>query len=182
MKAQEDQNQINVEILESLIHIFQKVKRGSNTSLNRKGRNNTRSIVRSHTLNKSLTSRRESWGHYRRRLMLKSPSPRSCDSHTVRSGERHSPKTSQRTQISKGILHGEFWKARPPPFDGVDVTGPTTKAWLFGMERYFKIHDYAKNEKVRIVVFYLSGRALIWWEHLVQVKGIVERKIDWGQS
>lgn len=70
------------------------------------------------------------------------------------------------------MTHGEFKKARLPTFDGMDVTGLAAEAWLLGMERYFKIHDYSENEKAWIVIFNLSGRALIWWEHLVQFKGI----------
>lgn len=41
--------------------------------------------------------------------------------------------------------------------------------------------DYSKNEKAWITIFNLSDRALIWWEHLVQVKGVNERRLDWGQ-
>ena len=55
------------------------------------------------------------------------------------------------------------------------------EAWLIEMERYFKTHDYVENEKARIAIFNLNGRALIWWEQLVEVKGIIEIKIDWSQ-
>lgn len=77
--------------------------------------------------------------------------------------------------------HREFKNAKPPTFDRMDVTGLVEKVWLLGMERYFKMHDYSKNEKAQISIFNLSGRALIWWEYLVQVKGVNERRLDWGQ-
>lgn len=47
------------------------------------------------------------------------------------------------------------------------------------MEIYFQIHDYNRNEKARISIFNVNGRALIWWEHLRKVKKIRERKINW---
>ena len=49
------------------------------------------------------------------------------------------------------------------------------------MEWYLKIHDYTENVKFRISIFNISGIALIWWKHLVQVKGIVERRVDWSR-
>ena len=52
------------------------------------------------------------------------------------------------------------------------------EVWLFGMERYFKILYYIRNEKAQIALFSLSGRALLWWEHLMLVKVIYERRID----
>lgn len=47
------------------------------------------------------------------------------------------------------------------------------------MERYFKIQDYTKNEKARITIFNLHGRTLICFDHLVEIKGIDERRIEW---
>lgn len=61
-------------------------------------------------------------------------------------------------------------------FDGTYTIGFKVETWILGMKRYFKIHDY-----VRITIFNLNGRALIWWENLIKVKGINERKIDWEQ-
>lgn len=68
---------------------------------------------------------------------------------------------SKRRRVYKGTPQGEFRNAKPPIFDGTDVARPTTKAWLLGMERYFKIHDYTENEKAKIAIFNLNGRALI---------------------
>lgn len=109
------------------------------------------------------------------------PSANSCDSYTLRSGDRHSLKVSKRRGTSKGISHEKLKKSRPPIFDGTDVAGPIVEAWLLGMERYFKIQDYIENEKAWITIFNLHGRSLIWWEHLVQVFGIEKWRIDWSQ-
>lgn len=49
------------------------------------------------------------------------------------------------------------------------------------MKIYFKIHDYFEKEKDRITIFSLNGRALIWWEHLLEVKKIKVRKIYWDK-
>lgn len=73
------------------------------------------------------------------------------------------------------IPQGEFRKARLPTFDGTDKVGQEAEAWLLGMERYFKIQEYSKKEKARITIFSLNGRALIWWEHLLEVKGIKDK-------
>ena len=47
------------------------------------------------------------------------------------------------------------------------------------MKKYFRIHDYLGNEKAKLSIYNLNGRASIWWEHLMQVKGIKERRITW---
>ena len=45
------------------------------------------------------------------------------------------------------------------------------------MKKHFKIRDYSKNEKDRIAIFNLNGKASIWWEHLSQMKGSNEKRI-----
>lgn len=47
------------------------------------------------------------------------------------------------------------------------------------MEQYFKIHNYFEKEKAQISIFSLNGRDLIWWENLLEVKEIQERKVTW---
>lgn len=42
----------------------------------------------------------------------------------------------------------------------------------------FKIHNYTKNGKDRISTCNLQGQALIWWEHLIAVRKVRERKMD----
>ena len=52
------------------------------------------------------------------------------------------------------------------------------EAWLFGMDKYFRIHDYSRNEKAIILIYNLNGRASIRWEHLMQVNVVKERRIS----
>ena len=75
--------------------------------------------------------------------------------------------------------YGEFKRAKPPTFDGEIKTGQEVEAWLLGIKNYFWMHEYTENEKAKIAIFNLNGRAAIWWEHLRQVKGLSERKIEW---
>ena len=49
------------------------------------------------------------------------------------------------------------------------------------MNKYFRIHVYSRNEKDRNTIYNLNGRASIWCEKLMQVKGIKERRIVWEQ-
>ena len=50
------------------------------------------------------------------------------------------------------------------------------------MKKYFQIHDFSRNERDRINIYNLNGRASIWWENLMQSKGIKERWVRWDQS
>ena len=47
------------------------------------------------------------------------------------------------------------------------------------MNKYFGIHDYPRNEKDRIFIYNLNGRASIQSKDLMQVKGIKEIRIRW---
>lgn len=46
-----------------------------------------------------------------------------------------------------------------PTFDGANVTRPAIDAWIFGMERHFKIHASTKTEMIEFSY-------LIWWEDI----------------
>ena len=107
-----------------------------------------------------------------RKTLSKSPSTNTSDSHTSRSSKKYIHEMPRRRRDSKGIPQGEFSKARLPTIAGTYKGGPKVEAWLLGMERYFKIHEHIENEKAKISIFNLNGRALIWWEHLIEVKGI----------
>ena len=61
------------------------------------------------------------------------------------------------------------------------VTSQEAEAWILGMKKYFQIHDYSRNERDRINIYNLNGRASIWWENLMQVKGVKERLVRWDQ-
>ena len=50
---------------------------------------------------------------------------------------------------------------------------------VLGMKKYFQVQDYLGNMKARVSIFNMNGRASIWWEHLMKVKNINDRKIVW---
>jgi hypothetical protein len=75
----------------------------------------------------------------------------------------------------------EFKKSKPPTFDGEIKKGEEAKAWILGMKKYFRVHNYSKNLKSRIAIFNLNGKASIWWEDLRNVKGICEKDLSWGK-
>ena len=52
-------------------------------------------------------------------------------------------------------------------------------AWLLGLKKYFRFHDYFENLKAQITIFNLNGKASIWWEDLRNVKGIHEKNLSW---
>jgi hypothetical protein len=49
------------------------------------------------------------------------------------------------------------------------------------LKKYFRVHDYSENLKVRITIFILNGKTSIWWEDLKNVKGIHEKEFLWKQ-
>lgn len=51
------------------------------------------------------------------------------------------------------------------------------EAWLLGMNKFYKLHDYLANMKVRITIFSLKGKANIWWEDVNNVRGIHEEEL-----
>ena len=59
----------------------------------------------------------------------------------------------------KGYFLDEFKKEKPPTFDGELKKLEDAEAWLFGMKKFFELHDYKENMKVRIVIFSLKGKA-----------------------
>jgi hypothetical protein len=73
----------------------------------------------------------------------------------------------------------EFKKAKPPSFDGEIKKGEEAEAWLLGLKKYFKVHDFSENLKARVATFNLNGKASIWWEDLTNVKGIHEEDLSW---
>jgi hypothetical protein len=73
----------------------------------------------------------------------------------------------------------EFKKAKPPSFDGEIKRGEEAEAWLLGLKKYFRVHDFSKNLKARVATFNLNGKASIWWEDLKNVKGIHEEDLSW---
>lgn len=48
-----------------------------------------------------------------------------------------------------------------PTLDEADKMVQEVEAWILGMERYFKNHDYLEREKDHITIFSLNSRLLI---------------------
>ena len=46
------------------------------------------------------------------------------------------------------------------------------EAWLLGMNKFFRFHDYLENMKAKIVTFSLKGKEIIWWEDVKNVRDI----------
>lgn len=73
----------------------------------------------------------------------------------------------------------EFKKVKPPSFDGEMKKSQDGEAWLLGMKKFFRLHDYSENMKEKIVTFSVKGKADIWWEHVNNVKDIHEDDLTW---
>lgn len=46
----------------------------------------------------------------------------------------------------------------PPTFDGYLKKPKDAKAWLLGMNKFFKLHEYTENMKARIDIFSPKGK------------------------
>lgn len=111
-------------------------------------------------------------------------SPDTSSSRSRRSGNssnssEHLQRRSKKRRLHKGNSYDEFRKIKFPTFDGEVKTRQEAESWLLGMKKHFWIRDYSENEKARIAIFNLNGRASIWWEHLSQMKGINEKRLIW---
>ena len=49
------------------------------------------------------------------------------------------------------------------------------------MIKYFQVQGYSRNMKAKVAIFNMNGITSIWWDHLMQVKNINDRKIRWKQ-
>jgi len=48
------------------------------------------------------------------------------------------------------------------------------KAWLFGIKKLFRLHDYSESMEAKITTLSLKGKEYIWWEDVKNVRGIRE--------
>lgn len=51
------------------------------------------------------------------------------------------------------------------------------EAWLHGMRKFYRLHDYSKNMKAKIATFSLKGKENIWWVDVKHAIGIKEEKL-----
>ena len=139
IKAQEEQNQLNTAMLQSLTDIQRHMNFG-HQEINPEGsRSNTRRIK---------------WS-----------SSGSSDSEESIGGSSSSSHRIKRKRHCKKNSYGEFQKAKPPTFDGEVKNGQEAEAWLLGMRKYLQVQDYSGNMKARVSIFNLTRRESIWWEH-----------------
>ena len=52
----------------------------------------------------------------------------------------------------------EFKKAKYPTFYGKVKKAEDVEAWLLGVKKDFRVHDYFENMKARISIFSLKGK------------------------
>ena len=85
----------------------------------------------------------------------------------------------KKQKTSKSHKFEEFKKAKPPSFDGEIKKGEEAEAWLLGLKKYFRVHDFSENLKAQVATFNLNGKASIWWEDLKNMKGVREEDLSW---
>ena len=57
--------------------------------------------------------------------------------------------------------------------------GASTKAWLFGIKKYFQIYNYFDELKKKMAIYHLTRKEDIWWQDIKKIKGIKERYLTW---
>jgi hypothetical protein len=90
----------------------------------------------------------------------------------------YSRRKQKKKKTSKGHKFEEFRKAKPPSFDDEINKGEEAEAWLLGLKKYFRVHDFLENLKARVATFNLNGKASLWWEDLKNVKGVREEDLS----
>jgi hypothetical protein len=93
----------------------------------------------------------------------------------------YSQRKQKKKKTSKSHKFEEFRKAKPPSFDGEIKKGEEVEAWLLGLKKYFRVHDFSENLKARVATFNLNGKASIWREDLKNMKGVREEDLSWKQ-
>jgi hypothetical protein len=91
----------------------------------------------------------------------------------------YSRRKQKKQKTSKSHKFEEFMKAKPPSFDGEIKKGEEAEAWLLGLKKYFRVHDFSENLKARVATFNLNRKASIWWEDLKNMKGVREEDLSW---
>ena len=153
IKAQKEQHQLNVAMLQSLTDLQRKIDSGKYMVKPEGSKSSTRR--RRRTASRLFDSEEASGDS----------SSSSCKGKT----KRHHRDRSR----------DEFKKAKPPTFDGEGETGKEAESWILGIKKYFQVQDYSENMKPKVSIFSLNGRESIWWEHFKQVTRISERRLKW---
>jgi hypothetical protein len=114
-----------------------------------------------------------------------------------RSSKNYGPETEKEDNSSEGTpstkdkikpdkkrkhvdhIEGEFKKIKHTTFDGESRIGEEAEAWLLDIKKYFQIYNYSNNMKVRMSIYNLKGKAIIWWQDLKLAKGLKEKQMEW---
>jgi hypothetical protein len=68
----------------------------------------------------------------------------------------YSHRKQKKKKTSKSQKFEEFRKAKPPSFDGEIKKGEEAEAWLLGLKKYFRVHDFSENLKALVATFNLN--------------------------
>jgi hypothetical protein len=163
MKEQEKQTEINAVLLQSLSDLQRKMQHESE--------------MQKHGHISGHTERRTSRKVHPR---VKGPVPDDSSEKEVGDSEgsssnrngSYSRRKQKKQKTSKGHKFEEFRKAKPPSFNGEIKKGEEAEAWLLGLKKYFRFHDFSENLKARVATLNLNGKASIWWEDIKNMKGV----------
>jgi hypothetical protein len=70
-------------------------------------------------------------------------------------------------------------KIKPLTFDGEHKKDEDAETWLYGMRKYFQLHNYSSHSEGIIFIYQLKGKTSMWWDQLVKVQHIKEKSITW---
>jgi hypothetical protein len=73
----------------------------------------------------------------------------------------YSQRKQKKQKNYKSHKFEEFKKEKPPSFNGQIKKGEEAEAWLLGLKKYFRVHDFSENLKARVATFNLNGKASI---------------------
>jgi hypothetical protein len=155
IKQQEKQKEINVVLLQSLSNIQRQLKHEPATSHVDQRHEKRKQIpheIQKHDPISDHTRRSTSKktqpvdrGHSSAESSRKEAS-NSEGSSSSRSSS-HSQRKGNKRKSSKNHDTEDFKKSKPPSFDGDIKKGEEAEAWLLGLNKYFRFHDYSENLK-----------------------------------
>jgi hypothetical protein len=157
MRAKEQRDDFNMNLLESLNRIENKLDKESGSS--KSG---------SHRISDEKRKSRSVSRHHHR-------SPR----HSNNKSDNNSSPSPIRKHKRSGVdeLRGEMNKIKPPTFDGEHKKDEDAETWLLGMRKYFQLHNYSSHAEGRISIYQLKGKASMWWDQLMQVQHVKEKSV-----
>ena len=86
---------------------------------------------------------------------------------------------NHKRRIGVDEIRGEMNKIKPPTFDGQHKKDENVEIQLLGMRKYFQLHNYSMQEEGRNFIYQLKGKASMWWDQYVKTQHIDENKVTW---